>query len=269
MSATHEVLNQSAPLEDTNLYETNAALRDSLAFNLPAARRAPAGLRLRALGAELAARRTLALADSANRSPPELKTHDPQGRRRDEVEFHPAWHALLALALRHGLHSAPWSEPGPGAHVERAGAYLLYSEGENGTQCPVTMTYGAVPALTANPALAAQWLPRIYSRAPDAALIGMGLTEKQGGSDVRTNTTRAVPLGGGEYAITGHKWFLSAPMCDAFLILAQAPGGLACFFLPRWTPDGKLNDIRIQRLKDKMGDNSNGGSKAEIWCDGP
>jgi putative acyl-CoA dehydrogenase len=215
MSATHEVLNQSAPLEDYNLFETNAALGDALAFNLPRARLASARQRLGTLGAALGARDTLALADAANRFPPELKTHDRQGRRRDEVEFHPAWHALLALALRHGLHSAPWSAPDPGAHVERAAGYLLYSEVENGTQCPVTMTYGSVPAIKANAKLAAQWLPRIYSRGKDAALIGMGLTEKQGGSDVRTNTTRAVPLGGGRYSITGHKWFLSAPMCDA------------------------------------------------------
>ena len=264
MGATHEVLNQSAPLEDYNLYETNAALRESLAFNLPAARRAPAGARLHALGAELGRRETLALADAANRYPPELKTHDARGRRRDEVEFHPAWHELLALALRHGLHSAPWSAPGPGAHVERAAAYLLYSEVENGTQCPVTMTYGAVPALKANPGLAAHWLPRIYSRAPDAALVGMGMTEKQGGSDVRANTTRAVPVGGGEYAITGHKWFFSAPMCDAWLVLAQAPGGLSCFLMPRLLADGSRNAIRIQRLKDKLGNRSNASSEVEF-----
>jgi putative acyl-CoA dehydrogenase len=264
MAATHEVLNQSAPLEDTNLMHTNAALGAALAFNLPPARLAAARARLSALGAELGRRDTLALADAANRYPPELKTHDPQGRRRDEVEFHPSWHALMALALRHGLHSAPWSEPGPGAHVERAAGYLLYSEVENGTQCPVTMTYGAVPALKANPGLAAQWLPRIYSRASDAALIGMGLTEKQGGSDVRTNTTRAVPLGAGEYAITGHKWFFSAPMCDAFLVLAQAPGGLACFFMPRRLDDGQPNAIRIQRLKDKLGNRSNASSEVEF-----
>jgi len=264
MSATHEVLNQSAPLEDYNLYETNAALRNSLAFNLPQARHAPAGERLRALGAELGRRETLALADAANRYPPELKTHDPRGYRRDEVEFHPAWHELMALALKHGLHSAPWSEPGPGAHVERAAAYLLYSEVENGTQCPVTMTYGSVPAIRADAQLAADWLPRVYSRRKDAALIGMGLTEKQGGSDVRTNTTRAEPLGGGAYAITGHKWFFSAPMCDAFLVLAQAPGGLACFFMPRRLPDGGANAIRIQRLKDKLGNRSNASSEVEF-----
>jgi putative acyl-CoA dehydrogenase len=264
MSATHEVLNQSAPLEDYNLYETNAALRDSLAFNLPEPRRAPAGARLRALGAELGTRRSLALADAANRYPPELKTHDARGERRDEVEFHPAWHELMALALRHGLHSAPWSEPGPGAHVERAAGYLLYSEIENGTQCPVTMTYGSVPAIRADTRLAAAWLPRLYSRHKDAALIGMGLTEKQGGSDVRSNTTRAVPLGGGEFALTGHKWFLSAPMCDAFLVLAQAPGGLSCFFMPRVLADGTHNAMRIQRLKDKLGNRSNASSEVEF-----
>jgi len=264
MSATHEVLNQSAPLEDYNLYASNAALADALAFNLPAARRAPAAVRLHALGAELGARRTLALADAANRNPPELKTHDARGRRRDEVEFHPAWHELIALALKHGLHAAPWAEPGTGAHVERAAGYLLYSEVENGTQCPITMTYGSVPAIRADARLAAAWLPRVYSHRPDAALIGMGLTEKQGGSDVRGNTTRAVPLGDGSYAITGHKWFLSAPMCDAFLVLAQAPGGLSCFFMPRVMADGTHNAIRIQRLKDKLGNRSNASSEVEF-----
>jgi putative acyl-CoA dehydrogenase len=264
MPATHEVLNQSAPLEDYNLYAANPALRDALGFNLPAARLAPAAARLGALGAALGKRETLTLADAANRNPPELKTHDRQGRRRDEVEFHPAWHALMALALKHGLHSGPWAEPGAGAHVERAAAYLLYSEVENGTQCPVTMTYGSVPAIKANAKLAAEWLPRIYSRAPDAALIGMGLTEKQGGSDVRTNTTRATPLGGGLYAITGHKWFFSAPMCDAWLVLAQAPGGLSCFFMPRRRTDGSANGMLIQRLKDKLGNRSNASSEVEF-----
>jgi len=264
MAATHEVLNQSAPLEEYNLMQANAALGAALAFNLPSARLAAARARLAALGAELGRRDTFALADAANRYPPELKTHDRQGRRRDEVEFHPAWHALMALALRHGLHSAPWSAPGAGAHVERAAGYLLYSEVENGTQCPVTMTYGAVPAIKADPRIAAQWLPRVYSRDKDAALIGMGLTEKQGGSDVRTNTTRAVPRGDGTYTITGHKWFLSAPMCDAFLVLAQAPGGLSCFFLPRLRADGSVNGLLIQRLKDKLGNRSNASSEVEF-----
>jgi len=261
---TREVLNQSEPLENYNLARSNAALGSALAFNLPPARLAAARERLEALGAELGTRETLAMADAANRYPPELKTHDARGHRRDEVEFHPAWHGLMALALRHGLHSGPWSAPGPGAHVERAAAYLLYSEVENGTQCPVTMTYGSVPALKAHPALAAQWLPRIYSREPDAALVGMGLTERQGGSDVRTNTTVATALGGGRYAITGHKWFFSAPMCDAFLVLAQAPGGLSCFFMPRRLEDGSANAIRLQRLKDKLGNRSNASSEVEF-----
>jgi putative acyl-CoA dehydrogenase len=264
MPATHEVLNQSAPLEGYNLLQTNAALGEALAFNLPRARLGGARERLAALGEELGRRETFALACAANRYPPELRTHDPQGRRRDEVEFHPAWHALMAMALRHGLHSAPWAEPGPGAHVERAAGYLLYSEVENGTQCPVTMTYGSVPALNANPAIASQWLPRIYSRKPDAALIGMGMTEKQGGSDVRANTTKAEPLGGGRYAITGHKWFLSAPMCDAWLVLAQAPGGLSCFFMPRLLEGGERNAVRVQRLKDKLGNRSNASSEVEF-----
>src|SRR5512134_2681465 len=264
MAATHEVLNQSAPLEDYNLFAGNAALHDALAFNLPRERLPSARERLSGLGAELGRRATLALATAANRYAPELKTHDARGRRRDEVEFHPAWHAMISIAFRHGLHSAPWSAPGAGAHVERAAGYLLYSEIENGTQCPVTMTYGAVPAIKAEPGIAAQWLPRVYSRGQDAALIGMGLTEKQGGSDVRTNTTRALPRGDGAYAITGHKWFLSAPMCDAFLVLAQAPGGLSCFFMPRLRADGSANGIYIQRLKDKLGNRSNASSEVEF-----
>jgi putative acyl-CoA dehydrogenase len=271
MPATHEVLNQSAPLEDYNLFAHNAALHDALAFNLPRERLPGARERLAGLGAELGRRETLELARLANRYAPELKTHDARGRRRDEVEFHPAWHALIAIAFRHGLHSAPWSAPGAGAHVERAAGYLLYSEVENGTQCPVTMTYGAVPAIKADPRIAAQWLPRVFSREKSAALIGMGLTEKQGGSDVRTNTTRAVPLqkgaaadGGRLYAITGHKWFLSAPMCDAFLVLAQAPGGLSCFFMPRLRADGGANGLFIQRLKDKLGNRSNASSEVEF-----
>jgi putative acyl-CoA dehydrogenase len=271
MPATHEVLNQSAPLENYNLFAGNAALHDALAFNLPRERLTGARARLAGLGAELGRGETLALATAANRYAPELKTHDARGRRRDEVEFHPAWHAMIAIAFRHGLHSAPWSAPGAGAHVERAAGYLLYSEVENGTQCPVTMTYGAVPAIKADPEIAAQWLPRVYSREKNAALIGMGLTEKQGGSDVRTNTTRAVPLqdgaaagSGRRYAITGHKWFLSAPMCDAFLVLAQAPGGLSCFFLPRLRADGSVNGLFIQRLKDKLGNRSNASSEVEF-----
>ena len=185
---------------------------------------------------------------------------------------------MMALAVGAGVHAAPWAEPKPGAHVARAAGVVMQCQIEAGAQCPVTMTYGAVPALRRAGALAAEWLPRIYSRRYDprfrpaaektGALIGMGMTEKQGGSDLRANVTRAEPLGpggpGAEYRISGHKWFMSAPMCDAFLILAQAPGGLTCFFLPRWTPDGRLNAIRIQRLKDKLGNKSNASSEVEF-----
>ncbi len=272
--STHDVLNQSAPLRNYDLFTTNAALADAVAFNLPATRLGAATARLTAIGVELGTEATLALGDAANRHPPELKTHDRRGERRDEIEFHPAWHALMTLALKYGLHSAPWSDPAPGAHVERAAAYLLFSEVETGVLCPVTMTYGAVPALKADAGIASAWLPKLYSRDYDSrfvpvqhkrsALIGMGMTEKQGGSDVRANTTQALPVSDGEYSLIGHKWFFSAPMCDAFLVLAQAPGGLSCFFLPRFAADGTLNAIRIQRLKDKLGNRSNASSEVEF-----
>ncbi|MGH6610999.1 MAG: acyl-CoA dehydrogenase family protein, partial [Burkholderiaceae bacterium] len=271
---THDVSNQSAPLADYNLFDSNAALRDALAFNLPADRLAAARERLTAIGAELGTSDTLALGDLANRSSPQLKTHDRYGNRRDEVEFHPAWHALMALAMKFGLHTGAWSNASPGAHVERAAAYLMFSEVETGVLCPVTMTYGAVPALQVERDLAAVWLPKLYSRDYDprfkpigdkrSALIGMGMTEKQGGSDVRANTTQARYAGGREYTLIGHKWFFSAPMCDAFLVLAQAPCGLSCFILPRFTADGALNAIRIQRLKDKLGNRSNASAEVEF-----
>ncbi len=271
---THEVFNQSVPLENYDLFTGNAALTDSLAFNLPAARLAAATKRLTATGVELGQQQTLALGYAANRHPPELKTHDRQGNRRDEIEFHPAWHALMTLALKYGLHSGPWSDPTPGAHVERAAAYLLFSEVETGVLCPVTMTYGSVSALKTNPDIASAWLPKLYSREYDArfapmvekrsVLIGMGMTEKQGGSDVRANTTRALPVSNGGYKLVGHKWFFSAPMCDAFLVLAQAPAGLSCFFLPRFTADGAVNAIQLQRLKDKLGNRSNASSEVEF-----
>jgi putative acyl-CoA dehydrogenase len=195
------------------------------------------------------------------------------------VEFHPAWHELLGYMKRHGLDSGPWADPKPGAHVTRAAHYLLYSEVENGSQCPITMTYGAVPAVSREVEIAREWLPLLLSRDYDkrvipanrkrGALMGMGMTEKQGGSDVRANTTRAEALGvggpGAEYRLIGHKWFFSAPMCDAFLVLAQAAGGLSCFFMPRFKPDGTLNEVRIQRLKDKLGDRSNAGTEVEFW----
>jgi len=272
--ATHEVTNQPSPLEDYNLFETDRALGDALAFNCAPERLAPARTRLAALGRELGRRETIERADAANRHTPQLRAYDRHGRRRDEVEFHPAWHELMALSLRHGLHAGPWADPSPGAHVERAAGYLLYAEIENGTQCPTTMTYGAVPAIRADAALAREWLPKLFSRDYDprflpaadkrSVLVGMGMTEKQGGSDVRANSTRAEPDGAGAWRIVGHKWFMSAPMCDAFLVLAQAPAGLSCFFMPRYCPDGTLNAIRILRLKDKLGNRSNASSEVEF-----
>ncbi len=180
----------------------------------------------------------------------------------------------MAYLKRHGASAGPWAEPGPGAHVRRAAFIMMYAQVEAGTMCPTTMTYAVVPSIVRDAPLAAEWLPRIYSRDYDprflpaakkrGVTLGMGMTEKQGGSDVRANTTRAEPVGDREYRIVGHKWFFSAPMCDAFLILAQAPGGLSCFFLPRFTPDGEVNGIRIQRLKDKLGDKSNASSEVEF-----
>jgi putative acyl-CoA dehydrogenase len=272
--ATHEVTNQPPPLADYNLYATDRALAE--AVEREGAAWAHEGLT--DLGGRLGRADTLALGEAANRHPPELRVVDRQGRRVDRVEFHPAWHELMALAMGAGLHGGPWADPRPGAHVARAAAYLLYGQVENGTQCPITMTYGGIPVLRREAWLPSPWLPALLSRRYDprlapvgekaGALVGMGMTEKQGGSDVRTNTTRAEPVSGGgrgrEYRLVGHKWFLSAPMCDAFLVLAQAPGGLSCFFLPRVLPDGSLNALRLQRLKDKVGNRSNASSEAEL-----
>jgi putative acyl-CoA dehydrogenase len=271
---THKVSNQSPPLVDYDLFSSDPILAEAVAEG-------GAGWAAGALtdfGCRLGSAGTLALGAAANRNPPVLHAFDRYGNRRDEVEFHPAWHALLALAMAEGLHSAPWAEPGPGAHVARAAGVYLMCQVEAGVQCPVTMTYGSVPALRRQPSIAAEWLPRIWSRAYDArflpaerktaTLIGMGMTENQGGSDLRANTTIAEPCGppgaGKAYRLVGHKWFMSAPMCDAFLVLAQTKAGPSCFFLPRWTPDGARNEIRIQRLKDKLGNRSNASSEVEF-----
>jgi len=221
----------------------------------------------------------------ANENKPVLHTHDRFGNRRDEVVFHPAWHNLMRTSVANRLHCLPWqsdfssaggaAEPRSGAHVARAALMMLTAQNEAGHTCPISMTFSAVAALRAEPELAAEWEPRILSSTYDprfapaqeksGVLLGMGMTEKQGGSDVRANTTRAERIGSSrEYLITGHKWFCSAPMCDAFLILAQAPQGLSCFLLPRWTPDGKRNAFHIQRLKDKMGNRSNASSEVEF-----
>jgi putative acyl-CoA dehydrogenase len=268
--STHEVQNQAAPLLDYDAFETDLALREALTREGGEGRLDAVRATGRLAGSEAVIRAGFL----ANENKPVLRTHDRFGHRVDEVEFHPAWHDLMRLAVEQGLHASPWREPGPGAHVTRAARYYLFGQAEQGHGCPITMTYAAVPALRRTPELASVWVPRITTLEYDArfrpasekkgALIGMAMTEKQGGSDVRANTTKAAPLGGGLYEITGHKWFCSAPMCDAFLMLAQAPGGLSCFLVPRWREDGARNPFRIQRLKDKLGNRSNASSEIEL-----
>ncbi|HWK46504.1 MAG TPA: isovaleryl-CoA dehydrogenase [Stellaceae bacterium] len=269
---THDVVNQPPPLVDYDLFGGHAALGE--AVTREGAGWAVEGLR--SWGTWLGRAETFELARQANRHTPVLQAFDRFGRRLDMVEFHPAWHALMAASVGQGVHAAPWSDPRPGAHVARAAACLMQGEVENGTQCPTTMTYGAVPTIAKRADIARDWLPKILSRRYDpafrpvadktGALIGMGMTEKQGGSDVRTNATeaRAIDPTDGVYRLIGHKWFFSAPMCDAFLVLAQAPAGLSCFFLPRWLPDGTPNQLRLQRLKDKLGNRSNASSEVEF-----
>jgi len=226
------------------------------------------------LGAEFGAGEWIDRAELANRHVPEFRPFDRAGRRIDRVDFHPAYHELMALAIRHGLHASPWQEARPGGHAARAAAYLMFGELENGVQCPVTMTYAVVPALRRHAALWRTLEPLLLSREYDprplpaqskrGITMGMGMTEKQGGSDVRTNTSTARRDPDGAWRLTGHKWFFSAPMCDAFLVLAQAPGGLTCFYLPRFAPEGSPNALRIQRLKDKVGNRSNASSEVEF-----
>ena len=272
MPATHEVLNQPPPLEGYNLYTSDPILDAAVT------REGAKGWRdqLVAYGEEVGSSEVFEWGFLANVNEPVLKTHDRYGRRVDRVEFHPSWHQLLELAVSNGLHSLPWEERSNGTgHVARTALLYMSSQVEAGHFCPISMTTSAVPAMRISPEISADWVPRILTRSYDSSfqpvdnktgvLIGMGMTEKQGGSDVRANTTRAVPANGEmEYSITGHKWFTSAPMCDAFLILAQAPGGLSCFLLPRWTPDGELNPFHIQRLKDKLGNRSNASSEVEF-----
>jgi putative acyl-CoA dehydrogenase len=269
--ATHTVFNQPPPLEGYNIAASDRALMEAL-------RREGAGWaeeRVAAFGAVAGRAETIAWGFQANENRPVLHTHDRTGMRIDEVEFHPSWHALMALGVAEGLHALPWREALPGAHVARAALFLSLAQTEAGVGCPLSMTYSAVPALRLQPELAAVWEPRITSLSYDprlvpaeektGALCGMAMTEKQGGSDVRANTTVARPVPDQNlYEITGHKWFCSAPMCDAFLLLAQAPGGLSCFLLPRFTPDGERNRFHIQRLKDKLGNRSNASSEIEL-----
>ncbi len=273
MSSTHEVTNQASPLAGHNLFETNCAMRDALAFNAPGLDTTP----LLSLGGELGEPDMQTHARLANQHKPQLRSHDRFGHRIDEVEFHPSYHALMAQATVAGLHGTPWTL-GPQAHVQRAAAFMLFTELEPSVLCPISMTYAVTPALRANAALHTAWLPKLASRAYDPRLIpfeqkagvtmGMGMTEKQGGSDVRANTTQATfeehTPWGAQYRLLGHKWFLSAPMCDAFLVLAQTRAGLSCFFLPRFLPDGSRNALFIQRLKDKLGNHANASSEVEF-----
>ena len=270
---THEVTNQATPFVDLNLYAINGPLQDALRWHHPGFDSA----RFHALGAEAGSAAMQADARLANTHTPALRSHDRFGRRIDQVEFHPSYHALLGGALRHRLHGSPWVE-GPGSHVERAAAFMLFTEAEPSVLCPVSMSYAVTPALRANRGVWADWGDRIASPRYDprflpvadktAVTLGMGMTEKQGGSDVRSNTTQAEADGhdawGARFAITGHKWFFSAPMCDAFLVLAQAAGGLSCFFLPRLLPDGSVNAISVQRLKHKLGNHANASSEVEF-----
>jgi len=263
--------NQPPPLVDYNLFDADLPLSES--FEREGA--SWAHDLVSELGRLAGTQEAIDWGFQANANPPKLHTHDRFGERIDEVEFHPAWHELMNVSVGHGLHALPWREPRPGAHAARAAAFYIWSQVEGGHGCPVSMTYAAIPALRKQKDLAARWEPLMTTLDYDpglrpasskkGVLFGMAMTERQGGSDVRANTTRAVPSGtNGEHFLTGHKWFCSAPMCDAFLVLAQAPGGLSCFLLPRVLPDGTRNRFHIQRLKDKLGNRSNASSEIDL-----
>ena len=265
--------NQPPPFEGHDLFAIDAALAEAVERHGAAWARP----NLAAWGSALGTTESHGLADAANRNPPVLRTHDRCGERIDEVAFHPAWHELMRRAMRAGEHCAPWNDRRAGAQVARAAMYYLHAQVENGTQCPLTMTYASVPVLSRHAASLPEgdaWLTRArattYDPRPlplhekDSVLIGMGMTERQGGSDVRANVTRAEHVGDGAWRIRGHKWFFSAPQCDAHLVLAQTRDGLGCFLMPRILPDGSRNAIRIVRLKDKVGNRSNASSEVEF-----
>ncbi|MCO4882274.1 isovaleryl-CoA dehydrogenase [Paraburkholderia caribensis] len=274
---THEVTNQVPPLANYNLFSSDAALaaavgREGAAWHSEALARD---------GAALTTPDVLALADLANRHTPELASFSPRGERIDALEFHPAWHTLLSLLRREGLHALPFSDPQPGAMVARCAGYFLHAQLESGSLCPLTMTFASIPVLQREPALFDTLRDKLYSREHDprdapldqkiSMMIGMGMTEKQGGSDVRSNRTQAIAEAGGgrgaAYRLVGHKWFFSAPQCDAHLVLARTDDreGLSCFFVPRFAPDGSKNAVRVQRLKDKLGNRSNASSEVEFF----
>lgn len=269
--ATHEVTNQPPPFASRNLYTTDKALREGAIREGGDWIDGP----LTRIGEIAGSEHVLELGVQANRHPPELVTHDPQGRRIDEVRFHPSYHHLMALAMEHRIHDIAWMHKGTGGHVAHAAMLAIFTQAEAGVMCPINMTYASVPALRREPDLAGPWLKRLIGGQYDAPLrpigdkggitLGMAMTEKQGGSDVRANTTRAFRMSGGERAwrLIGHKWFCSAPMSDAFLTLAYTDTGLSCFLVPRVTPDGKRNSIHLLRLKDKLGNRSNASAEIE------
>ncbi|MFC4139932.1 MULTISPECIES: acyl-CoA dehydrogenase family protein [unclassified Microbacterium] len=265
--STHEVLNQSPARVDVDEYAANVALAEGVArYDADWAQD-----ELHATGIRVGTAEFQADARRANRNKPQLHTHDRWGNRIDEVEYDPSYHRVISAAVADGAHTSAFADPRPGANVARAASFMLYAQIEPGHACPVSMTHSAAPVIAQHPSLAAEWMPRLLSRSysPDlvpgkqSALFGMAMTEKQGGSDVRANTTVAVPIGEGRYELTGHKWFCSAPMSDGFLVLAQAPGGLSCFLLPRLREDGSRNAMRVMRLKDKLGNASNASSEVE------
>ncbi|MGY0070665.1 acyl-CoA dehydrogenase family protein [Streptomyces sp. QTS137] len=269
---THTVTNQAPPLAQYDVFTADRALTEAVERHLDPSVLEEGLSELSALGRSSGSAQVQEWGVQANENPPRLRTHDRYGHRIDEVDFHPAWHRLLGKGVSAGLTGA-WARPG--GHVRRAAGFVVWSQVEAGNGCPLSMTHAAVPALRADPALAAEWEPRLTSAVYDRALrpaheksgvlFGMGMTEKQGGSDVRANTTSARPLAeDGTYELTGHKWFCSAPMSDAFLVLAQAPGGLTCFLVPRVLEDGSRNVFLIQRLKDKLGNRSNASSEVEF-----
>ena len=274
MAETHEVQNQPPALQDYNVYAQDVALGEAVAREGAAWAEAD----LQAFGALTGSREVIELGFQANENKPVLYTHDNYGHRIDEVRFHPAYHRLMQISLENGLHSSHWTRPGPGAQVARAAKFYLQSQVDAAHGCPVTMTSAVIPSLLEQPDVAARWTEKIMACAYDhrnvpfeqkkAVTIGMAMSEKQGGSDVRANTLRAYPLGSGgpgqAYELVGHKYFVSAPMCDAFLVLAQAPGGLSCFLLPRWKSDGSKNPLQIQRLKNKMGNVANASCETEL-----
>ncbi len=272
---THEVINTPPHLGDQDLWGDDVPLQEW------AASQGAGGLRdrLAISGNRFGAAEVFEKADLANRFPPQLKAFDCYGMRVDQVEYHPAYHDLMTLAIENEVPSFAWRNEGPGAHVGHAALTYMFNQAEGGVMCPMAMVYSVIPSLKTTPAIADEWMPRLLSTSYDprdipvseksGATIGMFMTEKQGGSDMRANTTRAAPVGsttgiGAEYRLTGHKFFCSAPMCDAFLTLAYSDGGLSCFLLPRWKPDGARNGLYIQRLKDKLGNRSNATTEIEF-----